>query len=114
MLETVAGTPRDCAVVGAGLTGLVAAYRLAAAGWKVTVFERYPEPGGLVATFGAGGERLECYYHHLFTTDTDYVALAEELGLQDEIEWLPSRMGIYSRGRLWEFGTPASLLRFRP
>jgi protoporphyrinogen oxidase len=104
----------DIAIVGAGLTGLVAAYRLATAGWRVTVFERYPEPGGLVATFEAGGERLECFYHHLFTTDTDYVALARELGLGGEIEWLPSRMGIYSGGRLWDFGTPASLLKFRP
>jgi protoporphyrinogen oxidase len=114
ILEGVTNSRRECAVVGAGLTGLVAAYRLARAGWKVTVFERYPEPGGLVATFDAGGERLECYYHHLFTTDTDYVALAEELGLKDEIEWLPSRMGIYSEKRLWKFGTPVSLLKFKP
>ncbi len=104
----------DIAIVGAGLTGLVAAHRLAGAGWDVTVFERYPEAGGLVACFDAGGERLECFYHHLFTTDTDYVALAGELGLGSAIEWLPSRMGIYSQGRLWDFGTPASLLRFRP
>jgi protoporphyrinogen oxidase len=105
---------RECAVVGAGLTGLVAAYRLASAGWRVTVFERYPEAGGLVAAFEAGGERLECFYHHLFTTDTEYVALAQELGLGGEIEWLPSRMGIYSGGRLWDFGTPVSLLKFAP
>lgn len=114
ILEGVTNSRRDCAVVGAGLTGLVAAYRLAKAGWTVTVFERYTEPGGLVATFEVGGERLECFYHHLFTTDTDYVALARELGLGGEIEWLRSRMGIYSGGRLWDFGTPASLLKFRP
>jgi protoporphyrinogen oxidase len=105
---------REVAIVGAGLTGLVAAHRLAAAGWQVTVFERYSEPGGLVATFDAGGERLECFYHHLFTTDTDYVQLAEELGLGSEIEWLPSRMGIFSAGRLWDFATPRSLLAFKP
>jgi protoporphyrinogen oxidase len=104
----------DIAIVGAGLTGLVAAYRLATAGWQVTVFERYPEAGGLVATFEVGGERLESFYHHLFTTDTDYVALARELGLGGEIEWLPSRMGIYSANRLWDFGTPVSLLKFSP
>ena len=110
----MSGTPRSCAIVGAGLTGLVSAWRLARAGWHVTVFERWPGAGGLVALFEVGGERLECFYHHIFTTDTDYVALAGELGLASEIEWLPSRMGIYSRGRLWDFGTPASLLAFRP
>ena len=110
----MAAQGRSCAVVGAGLTGLVAAHRLASAGWKVTVFERYPEAGGLVASFAVGGERLECFYHHLFTTDADIVALAAEFGLAGEIEWLPSRMGIYSQGRLWDFGTPVSLLRFGP
>lgn len=105
---------QSCAVVGAGLTGLVAAYRLALAGWHVEVFERWPAPGGLVAMFEVGGEPLECFYHHLFTTDIDYIHLAEELGLGSTIEWLPSRMGMYCRGQLWDFGTPASLLRFRP
>ena len=104
----------DIAIVGAGLTGLTAAHRLASAGWKVTVFERYPEAGGLAACFDAGGERLECFYHHVFTTDTDYTALAEELGLASAIDWLPSRMGIYSKNRLWDFGTPVSLLKFKP
>lgn len=80
----------------------------------MTVFERYPEPGGLVRVLDTGGEPLECFYHHIFTSDTAYVGLARELGLADTIEWLPSRMGIWSQGRLWDFGTPMSLLRFRP
>ena len=102
------------AVVGAGLTGLVAALRLSQAGRRVTVYERYPAPGGLVATFEVGGERLECFYHHVFTSDRELLALAAELGLAGEIEWLPSRMGLFTAGRMWDFGTPASLLRFHP
>jgi protoporphyrinogen oxidase len=104
----------DVAVVGAGLAGLTAALRLAQGGLRVRVFERYPRPGGLARVLDIGGEAIEAFYHHLFTTDTAYVALAEELGLADEIEWLPSRMGIWADGRLWDFGTPQSLLLFRP
>jgi len=104
----------DVAVVGAGLTGLVAAYRLAKAGVRVTVFERYPKPGGLVASTSVGGEPIECFYHHIFTTDSEYLALAAELDLAAAVRWLPSRMGFYTADRLWDFGTPASLLRFRP
>ncbi len=102
------------AVVGGGLCGLVAADRLLAAGLPVTVFEKYPEAGGLVGCYEVGGTPLERFYHHLFTSDVDYVSLAEELGLGAEIEWLPSRMGFYSGGRMWDFGTPASLLKFSP
>jgi protoporphyrinogen oxidase len=104
----------DVAVVGAGLAGLTAALRLAQAGVRVRVFERYPSPGGLARALEVGGEPLEAFYHHLFTSDTAYLALAEELGLTDAIEWLPSRMGIWTAGRLWDFGTPQSLLRFKP
>ena len=107
-------SPRRIAVVGGGLAGLVAADRLLAAGHSVVVFEKYPEAGGLVGTFSVGGEALERFYHHLFTSDVDYVSLAEELGLGGEIEWLPSKMGFYSGGRLYPFGTPASLLGFSP
>ncbi len=104
----------EITIVGAGLAGLTAALRLARAGYRVRVHERYPRPGGLVRVFEVGGEPLEAFYHHLFTTDRAYVALARELGLEDAIEWLPSRMGIWARGRLWDFGTPGALLRFRP
>ena len=102
------------AVVGAGLAGLTAALRLTEAGHRVKVFERYPRPGGLARVLEVGGEPLEAFYHHLFTSDTSYVALAEELGVADLIDWLPSRMGIWTDGRLWDFGTPQSLLRFGP
>jgi protoporphyrinogen oxidase len=102
------------AVVGGGLAGLVAADRLLAAGLSVTLFEKYPEAGGLVGTFAVGGEPLERFYHHLFTSDADYVALAGELGLGGEIEWLPSKMGFFSNGLLYPFGTPFSLLGFSP
>ena len=108
------GTPDDVFVVGAGLAGLTAALRLARAGVRVRVIERYPSPGGLARALEVGGEPLEAFYHHLFTSDTAYLALAEELGLADAIEWLPSRMGIWTEGRLWDFGTPQSLLRFKP
>lgn len=104
----------DVVIIGAGLAGLTAALRLASAGYRVRIFERYPRPGGLARVLEIGGEPIEAFYHHLFTTDVDYIRLAEELGVADRIEWLPSRMGIWTDGRLWDFGTPMSLLRFRP
>jgi protoporphyrinogen oxidase len=104
----------DVAVVGAGLAGLTAALRLSEAGQRVQVFERYPRPGGLARVLEVEGEPLEAFYHHLFTSDTAYVSLAEELGVADLIDWLPSRMGIWTEGKLWDFGTPQSLLRFKP
>lgn len=108
-----AASPR-LAVVGGGLAGLVAADRLLGAGLAVTVFEKYPEAGGLVGVVTVGGTPLERFYHHLFTSDVDYVSFAEEFGLARDIQWLKSRMGFFSGGKLYDFGTPASLLKFSP
>jgi protoporphyrinogen oxidase len=102
------------AVVGGGVAGLTAAYRLLQAGHQVAVFEAAPELGGLVRTFDAGGEPLECFYHHLFTTDTKIVELIEELGMGDRLVWRDSKVGFYRSGRIWNFVTPMDLLRFKP
>ncbi|MCC7022845.1 MAG: FAD-dependent oxidoreductase [Thermomicrobiales bacterium] len=39
---------KTAAIVGAGANGLTAARQLARAGFKVTIFERYPVPGGVM------------------------------------------------------------------
>jgi protoporphyrinogen oxidase len=103
------------AVLGAGVCGLVAAHRLAHAGHAVDVYERWPGLGGQAATFDVGdGHRLERYYHHLFTSDRHIVDLFAELGMPDAIEWRPSSVAFFARGRLHPFVTPLDLLRFEP
>ena len=103
------------AVIGAGITGLVAAQRLSDAGHETDVYERWPGLGGQVATMDLGtGDRLEHYYHHLFTSDVHIARLCEQLGMEDAIEWLPSSVAVFARGRTYPFTTPMDLLRFKP
>jgi phytoene dehydrogenase-like protein len=54
----------DAVVIGAGHNGLVAANRLADAGWSVVVLEAQPEPGGAVRT---GELTLPGFHHDLFS-----------------------------------------------
>jgi phytoene desaturase len=54
-MRTVAGPTDHVVVVGAGLAGLSAALRLAAAGRRVTVLEREAVPGGRAGVWHAGG-----------------------------------------------------------
>ena len=102
------------AIVGGGVAGLTAAYRLLQGGHDVALYEAGPELGGLVRTFEAGGEPLECFYHHIFTTDTTIVDLINELGLGERLVWKDSKVGFYRDGRIWPFVTPLDLLRFKP
>ncbi|MCW2542612.1 MAG: hypothetical protein JWM40_164 [Frankiales bacterium] len=103
------------AIVGAGVTGLVAGRLLGRAGHQVTVYERWPGLGGQAATLDVGeGHLLERYYHHWFTSDVHILALCKELGLSDAIEWHDSKMAMFVDGRSRPFVTPLDLLRFTP
>jgi protoporphyrinogen oxidase len=103
------------AVIGAGVAGLVCAHRLTQAGHACDVYERWPGLGGQAATIDVGqGHLLERYYHHLFTSDRHIAALYDELGMPDELEWLPSSVAFFLEGRSWPFTSPLHLLRFSP
>ena len=102
------------AIVGGGFTGLTAAYRLSKAGYKVDIFEKGPEVGGLAAGFEIAGTNIEKTYHHIFRSDTDIIELTNELGLQDSLQWHSSSVSIYYQNKLFKFGTPVSLLLFKP
>ncbi len=102
------------AVVGGGIAGLAAAHRLLQEGHQVAVLEAEPALGGLVRTFEVGGERLECFYHHLFSSDTTIIRAIDELGLGDRLTWRDSKVGFFQGGRIHDFVTPMELLRFRP
>ena len=64
------------AVVGAGLLGLSAAYRLAQAGMSVTVYERDAELGGLAGTTPLDGIPIDRFYHVTLPTDERVIELA--------------------------------------
>ncbi len=106
--------PQTVGIVGGGVTGLIAAYRLLQKGHRIHLFEAGEQLGGLVRTFEIGGEPIERFYHHVFTTDTEVVRLVHEMGLQERLIWRPSKVGIFYGGRVYPFVTPLDLLRFSP
>ncbi len=105
---------RTVAIVGAGVTGLVAGRELARRGYAVTLYERWPDVAGQASAFDVGGGVwVERYYHHLFQSDREMIALHDEL-LPGQLEWHRSTVGIWARGRVWPFVGPLDLLRYQP
>ncbi|GAE89766.1 NAD(P)/FAD-dependent oxidoreductase [Acetivibrio straminisolvens] len=100
-------------IVGAGATGLVAANELIKKGHKVSVFEAEEQHGGLVKTIDVGDEKLEVFYHHIFTNDVEIVKLIEELNLTSELMWLEPKNSIYINRKLYPFTSPIDLLLFK-
>ena len=104
----------DVAIVGAGFTGLSAALELARKGFKVTVIESDPEPGGLAGSFTVGGQRLEKFYHHWFTSDQHIMSLVQSLGHENDVLWHPTSTGMYFAHRLFRLSRPRDVLAFTP
>jgi len=75
------------AIIGAGATGLAAAWDFAKQSHQVTVYEGSDRVGGLAAGFKdeAWDWTLEKFYHHWFASDNDIFELAEEMGALDRI-----------------------------
>ena len=93
-------------IVGGGLAGLAAAYRLQNAGCEVRVFEAGDHVGGLAASYETRGDRVERYYHHLSKSEETIVELAEELGIGDRIEWRIGENAYYVDGVVHPLDTP--------
>jgi len=99
--------------VGAGFTGLSAAYELAKAGQKVVVLEKEPTVGGLASGFEVGGFTLERFYHHWFTNDVHVMDLISDIGRSGEVVFRPTRTGMYYANKIFRLSTPVDLLKFK-
>lgn len=101
-------------VIGGGISGLTAGYELARRGSQVTLLERREILGGLARACPTDSHNLEAYYHFICRADSALLALLEELGLGDHVEWRPALTSYYVNGHLHPFTTPGEILRFPP
>lgn len=102
------------AIIGAGYSGLTIAKDLNKKGYDVTVFEKNNYVGGMCDTVEQCDTRLEKYYRHIFKSDKEVIELIKDLGLENELIWPATKMGYLSGDKIYEFGTPISLLKFKP
>jgi len=106
----------DIGIIGAGITGLAAAYDLTKQGHAVAVYEARPYAGGLATGFR--DERwewpLDRFYRHWFASDDDVIHLIEELGARDRLFFPRPTTTLYYQGRLYPLDSPVSSLKFIP
>ena len=105
---------KKVAVIGAGFTGIAAAYRLVKAGIEVTLYEKESSIGGLAGGFSMNGMPLEKAYHFLYKTDSHILGLAEEVGVREKLVFHKSSIVSYDHGKFYPFMTPGDLLKFTP
>jgi len=111
----------DCIVVGAGVSGLVSATRMAQAGRSVVVLEASPRVGGCIQSWhlsdeiGAGGEGadfwLEMGAHTSYNSYSQLLEALQERGRLDDL--LPrAKLGYSFVGPFGALQSPMKLLNF--
>ena len=77
------------AIIGAGYSGMVAAYDLNKAGHDITIFESAEYVGGLASGFKEPhwDWSVEKFYHHWFQSDSEMLGLIRELGFEDKVRF---------------------------
>ena len=89
------------AVVGAGISGLTAAYYLSQANHKVTVFDGGERAGGAVQTIRDGSELMEAGPDSLLTSKPAAIELARELGVELVESFAVGAPGIVKKGEIF-------------
>lgn len=86
---------RRVAVIGGGIAGLSAAWRLRQAGVEVVLFESSSRPGGWIHTTERDGYLLEWGPHSVLPSSPHLIRLAEEAGIAES--WASASKGARRR-----------------
>jgi protoporphyrinogen oxidase len=104
----------NIAIIGSGFLGLTLALRLTNRGDRVTVFESAPEIGGLASAWQIGDVTWDRHYHVTLLSDSFTRKIVEEIGLGDEFEWVETKTGFYTDGKLVSMSSTPEFLKFPP
>ena len=92
--------PNSVVVVGGGISGLAAAWRLEQAGVEVTVLEEGPGPGGRVQTERVGDYLVDTGPDAATEGYERWLALVDELGLSERLTTPSAVLGMIRDGRI--------------
>ena len=102
-VDTRSTAGRSVAVIGAGIAGLTAAFRLRRAGAEVRVLETSERCGGPMHSVRTGGRLFELGPTTVPSTAPHLGRLIDDLGLREEVQLsrpVAGRRLIWRRGRL--------------
>lgn len=102
------------AIVGSGFLGLTLALRLAETGAKVTIYESGAEIGGLASAWQIGDVIWDKHYHVTLLSDAYTRKIVSALGLENDFDWVETKTGFYTGGKLVSMSNALEFLKFPP
>src|SRR5262245_12066534 len=101
-------------IIGGGILGMTLAHRLRQRGAEVSLIEAAPQLGGLASAWQLGDVTWDRHYHVILLSDSYLRRLLEELHLADLLEWVETKTGFYTDGKLYSMSNTLEFLRFPP
>ncbi len=104
------------AIIGAGFSGLAAAWELAKGGQhQVEIIEPQNRAGGLAIGFKQDGWdwSVEEHYHHAFDTDLALKQFVTQLGQSKDLLYKRTKSSTLYKGKIYQVDSALSLLQFK-
>ena len=101
-------------IVGGGILGMTLAYRLAQKGHSVTIFDAAENLGGLASPWVIGGITWDTFYHVILLSDGYTRQILKELEIEDKMNWVETKTGFYTNGKLYSMSNTLEFLKFPP
>jgi len=105
---------RSWGIIGGGILGMTLALRLKTAGYNVTIFESASKAGGLTSSWNMDGVIWDRFYHVILMSDLNTRKILKEIGLEDDINWVETKTGFYSGGKLYSMSNILEFFKFPP
>jgi len=104
----------DWAIIGGGILGMTLALRLVQQGQKVTIYESAEKAGGLTSAWKIDDIVWDRFYHVILMSDLNTRKILKEIGLENEINWVETKTGFYSEGKLYSMSNLIEYFKFPP
>jgi protoporphyrinogen oxidase len=104
----------DWGIIGGGIMGMTLALRLVEQGHKVTIYESAGEAGGLASAWRMNDIVWDRFYHVILMSDLNTRKVLTEIGLENELNWVETKTGFYSEGKLYSMSNLIEFFKFPP
>jgi len=94
--------------------GMTLALRLRESGEQVTIVEASDRPGGLADAWEMDGITWDRFYHVILMSDFHTRKILTEIGLENELQWVETKTGFYSGGKLYSMSNIIEFFKFPP
>ncbi len=101
-------------IIGGGMLGMTLALRLTQEDHKVTIYESAEKVGGLTSSWQMDGTVWDKYYHVILMSDLNTRKILQEIGLENDMQWVETKTGFYSDGKLYSMSNIIEFFKFPP